>query len=169
MAISNRTKLSAAVIALVLGGASATAILGQFSSEKEGYTLKAYQDGANTWTICRGHTKGVHRGETATPQQCEAFFRSDIGVAFSDIDALVTVPMDGPERAAVTDFCGFNIGATKCAQSTFLRYLNAGQRVRACDEIMKWVYVGGKDCRMAASNCAGIVVRREQERELCLL
>lgn len=169
MAISNRTKLSAAVIALVVGGASAPAILGQFSSEKEGYTLKAYQDGANTWTICRGHTKGVYGGEVATPEQCKEFFLSDIYVSFSDIDKLVKVPMDAPERAAVTDFCTFNIGATRCAHSTFLKYLNAGQRVKACNEIARWVYVGGKDCRMASSNCAGIVTRREQERELCLL
>lgn len=40
-----KSKLSKAVIALIISGAGASAILGQFLDEKEGNRLTAYQDG----------------------------------------------------------------------------------------------------------------------------
>lgn len=76
--------------------------------------------------------------------------------------------MSPPRRAAVASFCGYNLGLAKCAKSTFIRRLNAGDP-DACDEILRWVYVGGKDCRDPASNCRGIVIRREEEAALCRL
>jgi hypothetical protein len=56
MAIS-KTKLSAAVLGLVLAGAPASVILDQFLNEKEGNSLTAYKDGSGIWTICRGATR----------------------------------------------------------------------------------------------------------------
>lgn len=52
-----KTKLSAAVLALVLGGATADKILDQFLDEKEGVRTIAYQDGRGIWSICRGLTR----------------------------------------------------------------------------------------------------------------
>ena len=49
---SNRTKLSAAVLGLVLAGAPASVILDQFLNEKEGNSLSAYRDAGGIWTIC---------------------------------------------------------------------------------------------------------------------
>lgn len=162
------TKLSKAVAALVVAGASATAILNQFLDEKEGTALGAYLDGSRVWTICKGHTAGVKPGDRATREQCDRFFETDVGVAFAAIDRLVKVPMSEPQRAAVTSFCAFNIGPTKCSTSTFLRKLNAGDRVGACREIPRWIFDGGRDCRIRANNCFGQVERRAQEEELCL-
>lgn len=51
---SNNTKLSAAVLGLVLAGAPALMILDQFLNEKEENSLRAYRDGCGIWTICRG-------------------------------------------------------------------------------------------------------------------
>ena len=51
-----RNKLSAAVVGLILAGASAPVILDQFLDEKEGNSLTAYRDGGGLWTICRGAT-----------------------------------------------------------------------------------------------------------------
>lgn len=55
--VSTKTKLSAAVLGLVLAGASASVILDQFLDEKEGNHTTAYRDGSGIWTICRGTTK----------------------------------------------------------------------------------------------------------------
>lgn len=157
-------------MAAIAAGASATAILSVFLEEKEGTALRAYLDGAKVWTICKGHTSGVRPGQLATPAQCESFFASDVGIAFNAIDTLVKVPLSEPARAGITSFCAYNIGPRKCGSSTFLRKLNAGNRRGACDEIPKWAFVGGFDCRTPGNKtCAGIPLRREQERELCLM
>lgn len=161
-------RLSRAVLALVLSGAGATAIASQFVGEKEGMALAAYQDGARVWTICKGHTATARPGMVATPQQCERLFASDLGQAMAEIDRIVSVPMSDPRRAAVASFCGYNLGLAKCARSTFIRRLNAGDPA-ACDEIIRWVYVGGKDCRDPANKCGGIVTRRQEEAALCRL
>ncbi|EDW3313472.1 lysozyme, partial [Salmonella enterica] len=72
---SNRTKLSAAVLGLVLTGASASVILDQFLNEKEGNSLTAYKDGGGIWTICRGATmvddKPVVQGMKLTQAKCD--------------------------------------------------------------------------------------------------
>lgn len=56
----------------------------------------------------------------------------------------------------------FNVGCTKMQSSTMYRYLNAGSYVKACNELPRWNKSGGKVLN-------GLVVRREKERELCLL
>lgn len=71
---SNRTKLSAAVLGLVLAGAPASVILDQFLNEKEGNSLTAYRDGGGVWTICRGATmvdgKPVVQGMKLPTEKC---------------------------------------------------------------------------------------------------
>ncbi|SBV94230.1 Lysozyme [uncultured Alphaproteobacteria bacterium] len=164
-----RSHLSKAVLALVLAGAPATVIAQQFIAEHEGITLKAFRDGAAKWTICRGHTAGVQPGDTATPEQCAAFFATDIGIAFADLDRAVKVDMPETMRAALASWFFHVGGGKKARESTLIRKANAGDRQGACDELPRWVFSGGKDCRIAASNCGGIVERRAAERELCLL
>jgi len=161
-------RLPAKVLALIAAGAGSAAIAAAFIGDKEGLALAAYQDGARVWTICRGHTEGVRPGQTATPAECERLFASDLGQALAEIDRIVTVPMSEPRRAAIASFCAYNLGLAKCARSTFIRRLNAGDPT-ACDEIERWVYVGGQDCRDPAANCRGIVTRRQQEAALCRL
>ncbi|HCS4109728.1 TPA: lysozyme, partial [Salmonella enterica] len=72
---STKTKLSAAVLGLVLAGASASVILDQFLDEKEGNHTTAYRDGSGIWTICRGATKvdgkPVVRGMTLSKAKCD--------------------------------------------------------------------------------------------------
>lgn len=164
-----KTKLSKAVLALIVAGAGSGAILSQFLDEKEGERLQAYQDGAGVWTICKGHTEGVKPGDRATVKQCADFFASDVGKSFATIDRLVKVPLTEPQRAGITSFCAYNIGPGNCARSTFLKKLNAGDLLGACNEIPKWKYVGGVDCTKPGNKtCGGIPERRAAERELCL-
>lgn len=159
--------LSSKVLALVVAGAGSAAIATTFVGEREGRSLTAYQDIAKVWTICDGHTKGVLAGQTATPEQCDSMRATDVGEFMAQVDRIVRVPMSEARRAAVTSFA-YNVGLANLRGSTFLRRLNAGDP-NACDDILKWVYVGGKDCRDPANTCRGIVTRREQEAALCRL
>lgn len=162
------TTLSKRVIALISAGATALAISSQFIHEKEGDKLTAYMDSGGKYTICEGVTKGTYKGEHLTQAQCDALDEVAIDDADTDVDALVTVPMSKPERAAVISFCGYNLGAARCSKSTFLKLLNDGKRKEACDQIPLWVYDGGRDCAHDKA-CRGQVLRRDQEQELCLM
>lgn len=163
------TTLSRKVLALVAAGASAVTIATQFLHEREGDRLIAYQDAGGIYTACMGVTKGVKRGDRFTPEQCAKMDAQAVNEAAAEIQKMVTVPLSEPERAAVISFCAYNIGPGKCAQSTFLRDINAGNRAAACAQIKRWIFDGGRDCRIRSNNCYGQVIRRQQESELCQL
>lgn len=163
------TTLSRKVLALVASGASAVVIATQFLHEKEGDRLQAYPDAGGVYTACMGVTHGVKAGDVYTPEQCAEMDRAAVLEAAGIVNRLVKVPLTEPQRAAVISFCAYNIGPGKCADSTFLRKLNAGDRVGACAEIKRWIFDGGKDCRERSNNCYGQVIRRQQETELCQL
>ena len=55
---TSKTKLSAAVLGLVLAGAPASVILDQFLNEKEGNSLTAYKDGSGIWTLYERSAEG---------------------------------------------------------------------------------------------------------------
>lgn len=134
----------------------------------EGLSLKAYQDTGGVWTICYGHTAGVKRGDVATRSQCVAWLWQDLQAAIGVVDRNLKADVGWLCRVAHADFV-LNVGATNYTRSTLLRRFNAGDRRGAPDEFLRWVYVGGKDCRDPASGCSGILTRRQVERELCLV
>lgn len=161
-------RLSKSVIGLIAAGATSAMIAMQMAGENEGLSLAAYRDGAGVWTICHGHTAGVKPGQKVSAERCKALLQSDMGKSFAALDAMAKVPLTAPQRAGLADWI-YNVGAPAARTSTLMRKLNAGDRAGACDELRRWVIVGGRDCRKATSHCAGIVTRREQERTLCLL
>ena len=162
------TSLSRKVLALIATGASAVAIATQFLQEKEGVDqLAAYRDDNGVWTACMGVTKGVDAGSRFTVAQCQKMDDEAVKEADAEVTRLVKVPLTNPERAAVISFCAYNIGPGKCAQSTFLKDLNAGNRAAACAQINRWIFDGDRDCRIRSNGCAGQVIRRQQETELC--
>ncbi|HFZ1111745.1 TPA: lysozyme [Citrobacter koseri] len=167
---SNRTKLSAAVLALVLAGAPASVILDQFLNEKEGNSLTAYRDGGGIWTICRGATmvdgKPVVQGMKLTQAKCDQVNAIERDKALAWVDRNIKVPLTEPQKAGIASFCPYNIGPGKCLPSGFFRKLNAGDRKEACAEIRRWIFDGGKDCRIRSNNCFGQVSRRDQESAL---
>ena len=119
------------------------------------------------WTICEGDTHGVKAGDIATRQECDQRLRANLVNANDAFDRCVFEPVSVFERAAGIDFI-FNVGSGNFCRSTLVKKLNLGDHKGACDELLKWVYVDGKDCRIAASNCYGIVKRRNAEHDLCL-
>lgn len=165
-----KTKLSAAVLALVVGGASAPVILDQLLDEKEGNRLTSYQDGLGIWTICRGVTridgKPVTPSMKLTAEKCRAVNAIENRKALDWVEANVRVPLTEPQKAGIASFCPYNIGPGKCFTSTFYKKLNAGDRPGACAEIKRWIRDGGRDCRIRSNNCFGQIERRDQESEL---
>ena len=168
--MASKAKLSAAVLGLVLAGASAPAILDQFLNEKEGSRLVAYQDGVGIWTICRGATqvdgKPVRQGMKLTQAECDQVNAKERDAALAWVDKNIHIPLTEPQRAGIASFCPYNIGPGKCFPSTFYSRINAGDRKGACEAIRWWIKDGGKDCRVRSNNCFGQIERRDQESAL---
>lgn len=171
--MASKTKLSAAVLGLILAGASAPTILDQFLSEKEGNSLTAYRDGSGIWTICRGATvvdgKPVRHGMVLTQAKCDQVNAKERDAALAWVDKNIHVPLTEPQKAGIASFCPYNIGPGKCFPSTFYQRINAGDRKGACDAIRWWIRDGGKDCRLTKgqkNGCYGQVERRDQESAL---
>lgn len=135
--------------------------------EMEGTRFKAYPDTGGVWTICTGHTGGVKRGDVATQPECAAYLHNDLT---SSVNFAMTraAPVGLFCKIAIADM-HTNTGPGAVGGSTYLRLANAGDQRGAAEQFRRWVYVGGKDCRIAANNCSGIVIRRELQRSLCLV
>ncbi|MBB1199621.1 lysozyme [Enterobacteriaceae bacterium 89] len=170
MAVS-KTKLSAAMISLIIAGASAPVLMDQFLNEKEGNSLTAYRDGSQgIWTICRGVTtvdgKPVVQGMKLTQAKCDQVNAIERDKALAWVDRNIKVPLTEPQKVGIASFCPYNIGPGKCFPSTFYQRINAGDRKGACEAIRWWIKDGGKDCRIRSNNCYGQVARRDQESAL---
>ena len=166
---STKAKLSAAMLALIAAGASAPTLMDQFLNEKEGNSLTAYLDGSGFWTICRGATridgKPVTKGMKLTQAKCDQVNAIERNKALAWVDQNIRVPLTAPQKVGIASFCPYNIGFP----STFYRKLNAGDRKGACSEIRRWIFDGGRDCRLTKGQkkgCYGQVERRDQESAL---
>lgn len=135
--------------------------------EMEGTEFEAYPDSGGVWTICTGHTKGVRPGDRATPEQCAAYLQGDLGASV-DVVMRAAPAATVWQKIAMADFV-YNVGAGAFSRSTLYRLTAAGQYRAAADQFQRWTFVAGRDCRLASSNCAGIVRRRELQRSLYLV
>ena len=158
-------RLSKPVIALIMGGASSLAIATQYTGEREGLKLEAYQDTGDVWSICYGETAGVKKGDTATKEQCDALMTTDLKKRVEFVRSIIKVPMSAPREAALASFC-YNVGNAACSKSSLFKRINAGDK-NACDALMSWTFVAGKDCKNPANKCMGIVTDRERLKQLC--
>ncbi len=136
-------------------------------AHKEGCRAKAYQCSAKAWTIGLGRTQGVEPGNVAVDKEIAEYFINDIKTAEQQLNPLLKRPAKQHEYDMMVSFI-FNLGIGNFRRSTLLKKFNNGDSIGACNEYPRWRFVSGKDCRLASSNCAGIVTRREQEREICL-
>ena len=150
----NKTK----IIGGLIGAAAlaATALIIPF----EGKRTVTYLDPPGIPTICYGHTSGVKLGQIASDSDCVAFLESDIKIVDEALNRLIKVPVSDKYKAALISFT-FNVGQGNFAKSTLLKKLNAGDKVGACNQIVRWVYVG-------KIKYEGLMRRRIQEKALCL-
>jgi lysozyme len=142
------------LLALVL------AISAWFVGPWEGSEPVGYRDIVGVATACTGHTgPGVVVGKRYTPEQCRAWFESDLGVAATGVDACIAPPMKSYQWAAFTSLA-FNIGVARFCRSTIARLANAGDWQGACKAIGLYVYAGGRKVQ-------GLINRRGAEIALC--
>lgn len=161
-----------AVFALGGGVVTQTDLFNQFLNEKEGNRTTAYQDGRGIWTICRGITridgKPVTKGMRLTEKQCDLLNDKEAQKSLQWVRENIPVKLNPVQQVGIASFCPYNIGPTKCKGSTFFKLLQKGDWKNACKQIPRWVFDGGKDCRIKSNNCSGQPIRREQEEYLCL-
>jgi GH24 family phage-related lysozyme (muramidase) len=152
-------------------GASVAVVMAIVASlvPHEGRKLTPYWDSlGHTWTVCAGITGAdVVPGKTYTSAECDRLESAYVGKMLQNMGKCVSTELEFHEIKAWGDFA-YNVGTTNFCSSTAARLLNAGEHKRACSQIPNWVYVGGKDCRIASNKCAGIPERREWERATCM-
>lgn len=155
----SKGKVTAAVLAALL-----TAL-----GVREGVRYIPYFDGSSdALTVCMGITgPAVIAGKTYTPEECSALEQATATKFLSAVYECAGVPLSDQEAVAYGSL-SYNIGTAAFCRSTIVRYLKAGDHVRACSHITDWHYVAGKDCRDPASNCRGIVRRRQDEYAQCI-
>ena len=126
----------------------------------EGLRLKAYRDSTGLPTIGYGSTIGVQMGDEITKAQALELLEADIERHADGVREHVDVLLTQAQFDALVSFT-FNLGVGALKKSTLLRKLNAGDFQGAADELLRWVYAGGKELR-------GLVRRREAERAMFL-
>ena len=152
-----------------LGVGIGAAIAGAFLIiPNEGEVLGTYVDPVGILTACYGQTgTEIQAGQKYSRDECMAMLADDLATRDRQMRSLVTVELSPGEHAAYLSLA-YNIGINNFKGSTLIKHLNNDRRHDACQQIMRWVFAGGKDCRIRSSNCYGIVVRREQELAMCL-
>ncbi len=136
-------------------------------ANEEGCRAKAYQCSADVWTIGLGHTSGIKQGDIANNEQIANYFVKDVSSAEKVVKNHITQTPTQNEYDMMVSFV-FHLGAGNFAKSTLLKKFNQGDNQGACGQYPRWVYVNGKDCRIAANNCDGIPKRRNKEMNICL-
>jgi len=147
------------LVALV-GAVAATALL-SFTPAFEGTELSTYRDMGGVLTYCTGATENAAWGKTYTPDQCRAQLDRDLERHAAGIATCIPLARltDG-QKVAFVDVA-YNIGVSGFCGSSMARRTNAGDMAGACNALLLWNKVGGKEVR-------GLTRRRQAERELCL-
>lgn len=153
---------------LVAAGASATLVAaGSLAYMFEGEVRQTYVDPVGVLTSCMGHvSKDLRLGQVFSDVQCTDQFIADLKWAEATVNRCTP---DAPE-ASKPALISFSLwaGSRNYCSSTLAKLANKGEYVAACQQLYRWVYAGGKDCRDPASNCPGIVTRRDIEARACL-
>lgn len=163
-----------AALALV-ACAAATTITHPF----EGDVKHAYPDVVYGWklpTACRGHTglapdgTPLAAGQVFTDDECDEMERADLTRTFDGLRPCfgdsALARLNANQLGAFLSL-GYNIGPSAVCRSSIPSKVKAGQVAAACATIPEFYKAGGKDCRVASNDCAGIPRRRAAEAALC--
>lgn len=157
-------KLNATVVkalgALGIGAAVGSVATG-FIGTHEGEKLRAYKDVVGVPTVCYGETQDVKMGDEHTEAECLDMLKHHVDYFLHVVDSHVHRRLPDEMRVALTSFV-YNVGTSRFDHSMLMRYLQAGEYRKACDELPRWNKAGRNTVR-------GLVIRREAERQLCLI
>jgi lysozyme len=158
MALANSPNQKRGLAAIV--GATAAAALLIFTPRNEGTELKTYRDMGGVLTYCTGATENAQAGKSYTVAECRAQLDRDLSRHAEGVVSCVREPMPDGVAVAFVD-TAYNIGVGAFCGSSMARKANAGDMRGACDSLLLWNRVGGKEVR-------GLTVRRQAAREICL-
>lgn len=143
-------------------GLAVVALAASFIGGWEGLSYVAYLDGGGVPTICRGSTRGVKMGMTASRAECDQRFMQDIAEHELGMSRCLKDPdaLSDKTYVAFLSFT-FNVGVGAACQSTAFRLLNAGEIRAACGQLPRWNKDNGRVVY-------GLTRRRAAERDLCM-
>jgi lysozyme len=147
-------------LAAIVGSVAAASLL-VFTPAQEGAVYATYKDVGGVLTYCTGATEDAQWGKTYSPAECAAQLDRDLERHAAGIAKCVNMDRltDG-QRVAFVD-AAFNIGVPAFCGSSMVRKTNSGDMRGACDALLLWNRVGGREV-------VGLTKRRQRERELCL-
>ena len=143
-----------------LGLSSALVLSGSIVSHFEGKSNTSYLDPVGIWTICYGETRGVRQGDYKADEECLNSLAEELTDHHKKMMLYIKTPVSVKEEAAYLSFT-YNVGVGAFSKSTLLKKLNTGNRVEACNQLLRWDKAGGKRLK-------GLTLRREAENKLCL-
>ena len=123
----------------------------------EGCKLVAYLCPAGVWTLGWGATgPGIAKGATWSQEQADARLELDaMAYYMATIKASPGLALYPEIAQAIADFV-YNLGITRYKSSTLKKRIDAEDWDGACDEIVRWVFGGGR-------KLPGLVLRRQAE------
>lgn len=128
----------------------------------EGFEPEIYLDAAGLPTIGYGHLirKGEHKMfENGISEAAgEALLIKDVLLAEQAVCRLINVPLTDGQFDALVSFI-FNLGSAALQRSTLRRKVNREEHDEVPEQLMRWVWAGGRKLR-------GLVRRRDAEAEL---
>ncbi len=132
----------------------------------EGLRQKPYYDSVGVLTVCEGITgPNVIKGKIYTLAECQLLKQDYLNHMSERMGKCLAVEISQEEWLAY-GHASYNFGSGLFCKN-FAPLINAGQNYQACEKLSRYVFAGGKDCRVRANNCYGIVKRRAYEREIC--
>ena len=126
----------------------------------EGCKLEAYLCPAGVWTVGWGATgPGIAKDTKWTQEQADTRMERDaMEFYLAAVKASPVLALHPDIAQAIADFC-FNLGMGRYRASTLKKRIDAQDWDGACDEIVKWVYGGGR-------KLPGLVLRRRAEADI---
>jgi lysozyme len=146
-------------------GATAAAMAISFTGSNEGKSNTPYRDSGGVWTVCHGQTGVTMR--YYSDGECDAMFGDALANFATSLAASTPgyAAMSDGVKTATLDFA-YNVGIGAYNGSTYRKRIIAGDP-GACDELLKWRFVSGRDCKVRSNNCYGVWMRRNAEWEMC--
>lgn len=132
----------------------------------EGFSASPYKCPAGVPTIGYGSTRDTDGKAITmdyapiTEQQAINLMVSTLKTYEDAVNRYVQVPINQNQFDALVDFA-YNCGAQNLRTSTLLKKLNAGDFNGAAEQLLVWIYGGGKKLN-------GLIKRRMAERTLFL-
>lgn len=162
------TKARIAVGSLAL---SASAFVGLLMHE--GYTDKAVIPvKGDVPTVGFGSTvkedgSRVTMADTITPPKAAARALWHIQKTESRLKQCLTAPLTQVEYDTLINF-SYQYGERATCASGMVFHANRGEYVKACTVYREYVKVAGKDCRIRANKCYGVITRNEERYQACM-